>query len=94
MHWWMTCSIKDVKKATKLIEDVVKKFTELDDLFTRLGPRIFIGLSEEEKNTIDASLEGNDSLSDTIDILDNLRVEMMEEGGEDSEEDGEDDEFW
>jgi hypothetical protein len=46
---------------------------------------------KEEKETIDASREGN-SLLDVIRILDNLKETMKEEGGEDSEDDGGDDE--
>jgi hypothetical protein len=88
----MTCSLRDVKKAIKLVEDVFERIENLDNLFTRLGLEIFINLSEEEKETIDASRESNDSLLDVIRILDSLKDTMKEEGGEDSEDDGGDDE--
>jgi hypothetical protein len=43
----MTCSLRDVKKAIKLVEDVFERIENLDNLFTRLGLEIFINLSED-----------------------------------------------
>ena len=89
----MTYGIQDAKKALKLVEDVVGRIEKLDNLFARLGPAIFINLSIEEKRTIDASLEGNDLLSAVILILDDLKNIMQEAGGEDSEDDGDDEDL-
>jgi hypothetical protein len=49
-------------------------------------------LFKKEKETINASRKSNDSLLDVIRILDNLKDTIREEGGEDSKDDGGDDE--
>jgi hypothetical protein len=81
---WMTISIQDVKHAIKHVESAVEQIGKLDSLFKRLGSD---SLPMEEKKIIDASLEANDSLWDAIQILENHRVSMQNEGGEDSEDD-------
>jgi hypothetical protein len=79
-------SIWDITRAIEHIKSASGRIEKLDSLVTN-RPELPDSLSTEEKKTIEASLEANDSLSDAIQILSILRNDIRREAGEDSEDD-------
>ena len=101
----MTCFIRDVKKviehvdtANKRIQDLVRLLIELHPgLFNyrfaegrEHEPGLFSGLSTEDIHSIEQGLAVRDSLEDMRKILVVLRLDMVDEGGNDPDHDGDD----
>jgi hypothetical protein len=80
----MTYGIRDIKEAVKLADNAVERLTKLDEHFAT--PELLGKLSVEEQEVIRASVMGRDLIEQAINILDELKVSMQNEGGEDSDD--------